>query len=239
MEINKLYVEDCMETMQKMSNNFVDISITSPPYNLSTDRIYKYDGVYKDSLDQDDYFVWQKNIIQELMRVTKNYVFYNVQMVSGNKEALWKLIGYFSKNLKEVLIWDKIHAEPAISDKVLNSQFEFVLVFAKNGADKRYFDKGNFRRGSLSNVIREGKNTKLRNKIEGHGAIFPLNIPGFFVKNFSRAGELVYDPFMGSGTTALAAMILGRNWVGSEISANYAKQCNDRIQAQQSQGQLF
>ena len=60
-------------------------------------------------------------------------------MIAGNKDALLKLIGNYFGNLKEIIIWDKINAEPAINDNVLNSQYEFLLVFSEN--NKRKFDR--------------------------------------------------------------------------------------------------
>ena len=76
-----------------------------------------------------EYFEWQKKCITEMIRVSSDYVFYNIQMLTGNKVALFKLFGYFAENIKEVLIWDKMYAEPAISSGVLNSQFEYIIIF--------------------------------------------------------------------------------------------------------------
>ena len=122
LEINKIYCESNLETMSKMPKGFVDYVLTSPPYNVNTERIAKYKD-FKDDLTQDSYFEQQKELITELLRITKKHIFYNIQMVSGNKIALHKLIGYFANNIKEVIIWQKI-GQPAISEKVFNSAFK-------------------------------------------------------------------------------------------------------------------
>ena len=87
MKLNRIYHEDCLLTMSKMQDNFIDYSLTSPPYNISNDVLSKY-KTFSDNMDPEDYFENQKNVISELLRVTKNHVFYNIQMVSGNKFTL-------------------------------------------------------------------------------------------------------------------------------------------------------
>lgn len=236
LELNKIYCEDCLDTMSRMTDDFIDLTVTSPPYNISTDRIYKYNGVYSDDLSDSDYFNSQKEIITELIRVNRNYIFYNIQLVSGNKISLFNLIAYFKNQLKDVLIWDKYHGEPAISEKVMNSSFEFILVFTKNKPDTRYFDYSFFKRGSFENVIRHNKNTT---KIEGHKAVFPGYIPGILIKYFSKKNDLIYDPFIGSGTTGKMAYLLNRNWIGSEISQEYVDMANKRIEVHEMQLRLF
>lgn len=233
MEINKTYNEDCLITMAKMPDNFCSTIITSPPYNFNL-RIHtgkytkrsinektKYNGSYLDNLSMNDYFEWQKNCITEMIRVSENYVFYNIQMLTGNKVALFKLFGHFAEQINEVMIWDKMYAEPAISSNVLNSQFEYIIVFSKNGIS-RQFDNANFERGTLSNVLSIPKNSGNKNS-EVHTACFPSKLPYTIIKEFTKTNDIIYYPFMGTGTTAKAAIALNRNYVGSEINVNY---CN-------------
>ena len=109
MEINKIYCESNLDTMAKMPNNFVDYVLTSPPYNVGYDKmngndIKKYKD-YKDNLD--DYFLNQKNLIDELLRVTKNHIFYNIQMLGNNKVDFLNLLSHFKDNIKDIIIWQK------------------------------------------------------------------------------------------------------------------------------------
>lgn len=233
MEINKIYNEDCLETMSKMPINFCDIVITSPPYNYNlrinsgkyTKRSVKdktkYNGYYTDDLYIDQYFEWQKKCINEMLRVTKNYVFYNIQMLTGNKVAFFKLLGFFSEQIKEVLIWNKITAEPAFNEGCLNNQFEFIIVFSKNSLSRK-FNVANFEKGTFSNILNIPKNYANKHK-NLHTACFPKKLPYTLIKEFTKLNSIIYDPFIGTGTTAKAAISLKRNYLGSEINKKYCE----------------
>ena len=95
---------DCLEHLSNMSDDFVDYTITSPPYNVGTVKgKSKYQNT-KDNYTQEEYFEWSKNVINQLLRVTKNEVFYNIQMLTNNKVALMKLLGHFAEQVKEIII---------------------------------------------------------------------------------------------------------------------------------------
>lgn len=240
-EINKIYNEDCSETMARMPDKYCNVIITSPPYNFDAGSGigHKYDFKskgYKDNLTQDDYFVWQSKCIKEMLRVSE-LVFYNIQMIAGNKDALFKIMGAFYNKIKELIIWDKTTAEPAINDNVLNSQYEFILVFSDN--NKRKFDRAYFKKGTLSNVFYIKKYHNWRNEIfEDHKALFPPDLPAKIINNFTKENDIVYDPFMGLGTTALVCIKTKRNYIGSEINPNYCETIDKRIQQELSQLKL-
>lgn len=236
MEINKIYCESNLETMAKMPDNFVDYVLTSPPYNVNTERIAKYKD-FKDDLTQDNYFEQQKELITELLRITKKHIFYNIQMVSGNKIALHKLIGHFANNIKEVIIWQKI-GQPAISEKVFNSAFEYIIIFSNDEPNKRYFSDANFKRGTQSNIFKI-LNSHSNPFAKEHKAIMPLDIPRYFMINFGNESDIWYDPYMGTGTTAVAAIEERKNWIGSEISEEYYNISNKRLQPYLNQQTLF
>jgi DNA modification methylase len=239
-EINKIYCESNVDTMSRMIDDFVDYTLTSPPYNvfdaknISGSTKYKE---FKDSISQNDYFEEQKNLIQELLRVTKNHIFYNIQMVSGNKVALHKLIGHFAENIKEVIIWQK-NGQPAVREKVFNSCFEYIIIFSKNEADRRVFNDANFERGTQSNVFKI-KNSHLNPFANIHKAIMPLDIPRYFMKNFGKQDDIWYDPYMGTGTTAVGAIMEKKQFIGSEISQEYIDLSNKRLEPYLIQKTLF
>lgn len=220
-EINKVYNENCQETIKRMEDKSIDYVITSPPYNISANfkGLDKYNE-YSDNLNIEIYFDNQKELIIELLRIVKNHLFYNIQMVSGNKFALHKLIGYFYKNIKEVIIWDKGFGQPAVSEKVFNSAFEYIIIFSNKEPNKRYFHDANFKRGTQNNILRtKNKHCNIYNEI--HNAIMPLDIPRYFIQNFGSENDIWYDPYLGLGTTAIAAIREKRQWIGSEISKEY------------------
>jgi len=214
-EVNKIYGESCLDTMSRMGMKSVDYIITSPPYNFGKDNIHQLDSKYAgytDNLSQEDYYLWQEKVIQEMLRVTKYHVFYNIQMISGNKIVLFKLIGRFAENIKELIIWDKLSGEPAMLPGVLNSVYELIIVFSNDNPDKRVFSDVSWR-GTVDNTIRNKKN--FNNKIANY-AVMPIDLPRRILQSWSKENDLIYDPFLGTGTTAIACIKEHRNWIGSE-----------------------
>jgi len=238
MERNRVYNEDCIKTMKKMGDKSIDYVITSPPYNFGKDNFHAHNSKYteyKDNLSQKEYFEWQKDIIKELLRVTKKYIFYNIQLISGNKIALFKLIGYFAENIKEIIIWDKIRGEPAMLTGVLNSVYEFIIIFSEDSPEKRVFSEVSWR-GTKDNILRNRKN--YNNKTHNF-AIMPLNVPRRILQTWSKEGDLIYDPFAGNFTTAIACVTENRDFLGSEISKYEYDIGMKRLNTIRSQTKLF
>ena len=243
MEINKIYNENCLDTMKRMPDNFVDLTVTSPPYNMKlkiakgkyqhmgswpsvvNDPRTKY-SEFDDSLPIEDFYKLHSEIITELLRVSK-MIFYNISIVTGSKRAFFKIIGEYSDFVKEIIVWDKKNGVPAQQERVLNRQSELIIVFDNSNAIARMFDKCNFDRGTMSDVWQIGREHSGR--VKGHGATFPVELVQKILKNFSDEGDLIYDPFMGTGTTGLVASLCKRNYIGSEISSKYCKIAEERI----------
>ena len=227
--LNKIYNESCLETMKKIPNDSVHAVITSPPYNMNLrirkgkycsrqivkELSTKYDG-FDDNLPIEEYFEFHKKVLNELLRIS-NLIFYNVQIVTGSKRAIFKLIGEFSDNLKDIIIWNKGHAQPAMHEQVLNRQSELILVFEKSYPISRQFKTAEFKRGTLSDVW----NIKPKRKNQGHGATFPEELVETILQNFTKKNDVIYDPFLGTGTTAVVAKKLHRYYIGSEIIEKY------------------
>jgi site-specific DNA-methyltransferase (adenine-specific)/modification methylase len=180
----------------------------------------KYED-FSDNIPINEFYLQHKKILNELIRVSP-MVFYNVQFVTGSKRAFFKLIGDFSEQLKEIIVWDKINAQPAMGVGVLNSQYEVIMVFDKFHSIARKFYDATFR-GTISNVwkIKRAKPKK------GNGATFPEELVENILVNLVSKGGTIYDPFAGTGTTLIIAKKMGFNFLGSEISK---KQC-EQIEA--------
>jgi len=241
-DFNKLHNEDCLTIMAQMPNDYCDLTVTSPPYNFNAGSGLgtKYNNTFKDNLSQEQYFEWSVKVINECMRVSK-LVCWNIQMIAGNKEALLKYIGYFHKEIREVLIWDKQYSEPAMNEKVFNSEFEFIILFDKNGGGRK-IEQAQFERGTVANVIRQNKSKnsiKSKNKQDNHFAVFPDALPDKLINYFSKEGDVIFEPFIGSGTTALSAVKYNRNFVGCEIVKEYFDIAETRINAALCQTKLF
>jgi len=217
--------------MKKIPNGFVDVVITSPPYNMNL-RIRngkymsrqivkeistKYEG-FSDNMPIDKYYEFHSEVISELLRIS-NLVFYNIQIVTGSKRAFFKMIGDYSENLKEIIIWDKGHGQPAMQEQVLNRRSELILVFENDYPISRQFRSATFKRGTLDDVWLIKRERK--KGVTNHGATFPKELIKTILENFSRVNDVIYDPFLGTGTTAIVAKEMNRNYIGSEISKEY------------------
>lgn len=261
MEINKVYNEDCLVTMFKMPNEFVDLTITSPPY----DNLRDYKG-FNFSFE---------HIAKELFRITKigGVLVWIVSdaTVNGNesgtsfKQALYlKEIGF---NLHDTMIWDKGTFTATGSLKVrYASVFEYMFVFSKEKIKtfNPIKDKKNKHYGksySTSTIRKKDGTIKPINNTEkptneygqrhniwqintakpigNHPAVFPEKLANDHIISWSNEGDLVYDCFMGSGTTAKMSIVNNRNWVGSEISNEYCKIIEERIKIITHQPKLF
>jgi site-specific DNA-methyltransferase (adenine-specific)/modification methylase len=237
--INKIFNESCIDTMKKIPDDFVQVVITSPPYNMNL-RIRKgeycsrqivkeistkYEG-FADNLPIDEYYKFHSGVIRELLRIS-NLVFYNIQIVTGSKRAIFKMIGEFSDNLKEIIIWDKGHGQPAMQEQVLNRRSELILVFEKDYPISRQFRSATFKRGTLDDVWEIKRERK--KGVDNHGATFPEQLIFTILENFSKEGDIVYDPFLGTGTTAVVAKKMGRNFIGSEIGEDYFNISKEQI----------
>lgn len=231
-----LFNNDCLNSIDSLPP--IGCVVTSPPYNFNL-RIHtgkytkrsinektKYNGYYHDALSMDEYYEWQKKVVQKLLNKTEGNIFYNIQMITGNKRALLKLLGYFADNVKDIIIWDKKYAEPAMANGVLNSRYEYLIVFARDGI-KRQFDIANFERGTVDNIFEIPKNNG--GDVTEHNAQFPIELPTKIINLFTNEDDLILDPFAGTGQTLLAARKLRRQAVGIEINPNYCKTIVNRL----------
>mgnify|MGYP000882789984 CR=1 FL=1 len=251
MEINKIYNENCLQTMAAMPTNFVDMVLTSPPY----DDLREYDGYHFDF----------EPIAQALFRVVKDggVVIWVVadRTINGSetgssfRQALYfKQIGF---NIHDTMIYAKNNPIPSDCGKRYRQAFEYIFCFSKGQpktfnpitqAIKQEKAFKSFRitkdgRNDLSHDHVAPKERKVNNifsynvgtsssrdKIAfQHPAIFPEQLAHDQILTWSKEGDLVYDCFMGSGTTAKMAQQLNRNWLGSELSADYVGIALERL----------
>ena len=113
---------------------------------------------------------------------------------------------------------------------MLNRQSELILVFENDYPISRQFRSATFKRGTLNDIwqIDRNRNNKKKEKEKSHGATFPETLISKIVENFSKKGHKIYDPFLGTGTTAVVAKKLKRKYIGSEILNDY---CNIHIRS--------
>jgi len=236
MKVNTIFKEDCVEGMRKLPSCSIQVIVTSPPYNMNK----KYKS-YNDKVSWDKYYQFLLRVFVESHRILKNegLLFLNVsnsivnQFKAYELANLLKIIGF---NLVDTVVWYKINPQPNRSTRLLMNSYEFVFVFSKT--KDYYFNKRNIAvpckhsdklkcRGNLwsFNPVRKNQFSILK-----HCAMFPEDLPILCILLGSKYDDLVLDPFMGSGTTAVAAKKLGRRFIGFEISEEYVNMCNQRLQ---------
>lgn len=230
---------DCLKVMRGMPDNSIDCVITSPPYNMRlrvrngqyTEREWgehfskKYSD-FHDAMPINDYYEFHSSCIKEMLRISP-IVFWNIQIVTGSKDALFKIIGKFYSEIRDIIIWDKKTAQPAMNSMVLNSGYELIIIFDNTGRKGRQLHNSYFDRGTLDNVWRLGRGG--RGDIKGHSAVFPIELVTKILTNFTKENDTILDPFLGTGTTARACKDLSRNCIGIEISPEYIKIAQDRL----------
>lgn len=228
LELNKIHCGDCLELMKKLPDNSIDLIITSPPYNVGKNNMnYRAKFKYNGKADfRSDYQEWIFRCLDEMLRCSK-LVFFNIQMLAKNKTTVLNIMSNYKDYLKDIIIWGKKNPPPAMERGVMNSSFEFILIFSKDKPDKRKFYRSDFR-GNVSNLIMTAVHRNKYAKI--HKAAFPEEIPEYIIENFTKEDDTVLDPFMGIGTTAVVCKRYKRNYIGFEIDQKFCEVARKRIE---------
>ena len=237
-------IDSSCENMKDIPNNSLHLMITSPPYNVSKE--------YDNDLSLNEYLNLLKNCFTETYRVLVDGGRACINIANIGRKPYIPLSDYVSKimieigfNMRGEIIWNKSAGAgistawgsfQSASNPILRDVHEYILIFSK-GNYKRERDK-NEKEFRHDNITKEEfiewtksvwtMNTESAKRI-GHPAPFPEELPNRLIKLFSFTNDIVIDPFMGSGTTAIAAIKNNRNFVGYEINKEYINLANNRI----------
>ena len=224
---------DVLEGLRSLPDDSVDLIITSPPFNkgewslnrrqpsFTKRRRIDY-GVYDDKLPPDEYERWQRAVLDECCRVIKptGSIFYNHtdihrDCLTVHPRFVWDY------PVKQLIIWDK-GSTPRLDKSYFLPCTDWIFWIKKTPDARPYFNRrdGVF----VRNVWRFNPD-----RHSEHPAPFPLELPENCILTCSKEGDLVLDPFMGSGTTALAAKKHNRHYLGFELNEEYIKQANERL----------
>ena len=233
-ELNKIYNEDCLEGMKRIPDGSVDIIITSPPYNIGKmhSNITQHGTYAGNDMEETDYQKWQLAIFSEMHRVLKDTgsLFYNHKVRIKKGKAIHPLEWIFKTDfvLKQEITWDM--GKSPNCDKIRFFPFsERVYWLTKNAKTKIH------NVNKLSDVWRVVPTHK--RKETGHIAVMPTEIADTVLQ--SVEGDVVLDPFMGSGTTAISCLNTERNFIGFELNKEYFEIAQNRIEERKSQSNLF
>lgn len=248
---------DCLALLADVSDAAIDVVVTSPPYNIGI----AYNS-YADRRPRAEYLSWLSQVGRELARVMKPDAsfFLNVGGTGSDPWVTMDVAGAFRDlfTLQNHIIWVKSvsvgddtvgHFKPISSKRFLNNNHEAVFHFTKTGAVEvdrlaigvPYKDKSNIARWSHAKADRRcAGNTwfipyeTVRSKAQkfNHPAGFPVGLADRCVRLHGHAGATVLDPFLGAGTTLVAAERLGCEGLGFELDPTYAQAAVSRLQAE-------
>ena len=224
----KLYNADCLDILKSLPDKSVDLVVTDPPYLVGTEGGLSNSGSsmnnhlvhLKDSNIHEGYDIDVINT--ELVRVMKNINIY----VFCNKAQILDYFNFYVVKLGclfDILILHKANVTPLFNCRYLDD-FEYCLYFHKGGYGVKpecYADASKYYNFAHNAAEKERY---------GHPTIKPLPFIERIIRNSSRHGDIVLDPYMGSGTTGVACKDLGRDFIGVEISEQWYKVAKRRIE---------
>lgn len=237
MILNKIYNCDCLLGMQNIPNNSIDCVITDPPYNLGNlikNRGYHIQAMRNNSLanadwdnsSAEDWLFLMDNVFKLLCKKVKiggNVIIFCNSLKVGD---LYNLAEKFGLYYKTTGVWHKTNPMP----RNMNLQFvysnEFWLHFVNQKRTGTFNNDGKLLTDFFSSSVtpkKERENFK-------HPTQKPLSVIIPLIKILSNVGDTVLDCFAGSGTTAVAAIDTGRNFLGFELNKNYCDMANARIE---------
>lgn len=200
-----------------------EIAFTSPPYNVGASATLnatthmtdcKYQSGNDDLSDYDDLLAGTT----DNMLMFSKWAFINLQMLANNKQTICEWLNNYKDMLCDIAIWYKTAAAPAMAERVMNSQYEFIFIFS-NENNSRAIGTKQFR-GTVSNVY-EGSAQRKNEYTDVHSATFPIEFVSHFIRNFTNKGDGVLDVFGGTGTTLIACEQLDRTCYMCELDPKY------------------
>jgi DNA modification methylase/transcriptional regulator with XRE-family HTH domain len=266
----QLYQGDCLDLLQKLPSDSVDLIITSPPY--ADNRRRTYTGVLPERYV--DWFLPRADAMRRVLKSTGSFILnikervvdgerhpYVLQLILKMREQGWKWI--------EEYLWCKKNCYPGYWPNRFRDTWERCLHFTKQ-KQFRMFQRavmvpmGDWRISRLKNLsstdktrddsrVMSGFGKRIANWVDremayptnvlhmatecgnkGHSATFPVALPAWFIRLFTEPGDVVLDPFMGSGSAAVACLQTQRRFIGIEINPDYIKLAGERIKVEKA-----
>jgi modification methylase len=237
--LNKVHQGDCVELMNKIPASSVGMIVTSPPYNLRNStgngmkngsggkwenaQLIKGYDTHEDAMPHKEYVEWQRDCLSAMMRTLRSdgAIFYNHKwrVQGGLLQDRTDIVKDFP--VRQIIIWKRVGGINFNPGYFLPT-YEVIYLICKTNF--KLAEKANAR-GDVWEIPQADNNP--------HPAPFPVELAQRCIE--STTAQIVLDPFMGSGTTAIAAEMSGRKWIGLEISKDYCKLARERIQVQRKQ----
>jgi len=237
--LNKIFCKSS-EKMEELPDNSVHLMVTSPPYNVGKE--------YDENFTLEEYLSFLKTVWKEVYRVLVPGGRACINIANLGRKPYIPLHAFIAKDMFELgflmrgeIIWNKASsASPSTAwgswlspaNPTLRDVHEYILVFSKGMFSRKNRNK---RKSTISRdeFLEFTKSVwtfpAVSAKEVGHPAPFPVELPYRLIQLYTYQGEVVLDPFMGSGQTAIAAIKTGRHYVGYDIEVEYVKLTEKRI----------
>jgi len=237
--VGKIIQGDCLSIMKDIPDNSVDLVLTDPPYNISKENDnrdrsklnspimrrkspLKYDFGEWDNMDRKDFLDFTKNWLKKCCRILKE----NGTIISFfNKEDI-SFLGWIAKDFgvrtRTIMSWHKTNPVPSFRKVNYLSACEFIWIGSKG---KWTF---NFKQQKEMHNFFETANKSSYGKTK-HPTEKPLSLIKHLLEIHTNENDIILDPFLGSGTTVVAAKELGRNFIGIELNPDYIEIAKKRL----------
>lgn len=244
--MNKIFNMNCIEGMSMLDAGSVNCVLTSPPYNTINKSLQNradrgYD-VWKDGIDNDEYYKMTLDVFEGISRVLapNGVILYNMSYGNQNSECMIRTIYHILDKtdftLADIMVWKKPNCTPnTVSKNKLTRMCEFVFVLCRREEYHTYQANkkvvGERYRGlpcyeTVFNWM-EAKSTD--SPTELNRAVFSTEFVTKLLNIYTSEGDVVLDPFMGTGTTAVGCVLNNRNYIGFEISKAQCEYAENRI----------
>ena len=239
---NRIIIGDCLEELTKIPAESVDLVFADPPYNMSKKKGlgWKYSKHITmqeqwDMFSKDDYFKFNQKWIKECLRILKHG---GSLWICGSFHNIYQ-VGFILQHIEEVkinnsIVWFKPNAQPNITCRMFTESTEHLIWASKNGKGKRwtfnYELMKKMNNGKQMRNVWEIPLTPKKEKWAGeHPTQKPMELLRRVILSCTNEGDTVLDPFVGSGTTLVAAKMLNRNSIGIEKEKKYLEIIEKRL----------
>lgn len=230
----QLYLGDCLEFMRTMDAGSVDAVVTDPPYDEKThngavtEREKTVQGGAGETVNTIDFdhMINHNSISSEFIRVSKSW---SIVFCTFEDMGIWRDCANEFGEWIRAGVWDRVNPAPQFTGDRPSQACDGIAIMHKGNTKKRWNGGGH------SAIWRASVEFNMKQ----HPTQKPLKLMRALICDFSNPGDTIFDPFMGSGTTGMACMQLGRNFIGCEIDPKYYAIAEKRIREASLQPPLF